>query len=413
MLANELRAQNVKCIAVESTSELSPEMKSKFNPDGFSEVIQHQQDLDQTLQSIRQHQPTHVIPGFESGVELADWLSNQLSLPCNEPKQHDARRDKFRMTELVRADGLRTAKQFRSNDVEEILCWIRDTLAWPVIVKPLKSVASDHVFCCSSADEVRDAAEAVLSQKNVLGSRNAAVLVQEFLNGTEYAIDIVNFAGQKKITAIWQYYRPPSSQDFVCYDAMTLLPYTGNRQDALRSYAFDVMDALGIQFGPAHCELMWVDGEPVFVEVGVRMSAGINATLSRICGGICQLDKTVEILLSPDRFLATLDDQPCLEKRAVNVFLIPQRQGRLLRARGLDQIQKLPTLHSMSAATKPGEMLSRVAGLVTMVHEDIEAIQRDVGVIRSLEREGIFEVEHEVQVEALRQSPKIEYEHEH
>jgi hypothetical protein len=285
--------------------------------------------------------------------------------------------------------------QFRSNKIDKILDWVRGTLDWPVILKPSKSVASDHVFCCQSADEVCRAAEAILSDTNVLGCRNQTVLVQEFLAGSEYAVDTVSYEGQKKTTAIWQYNRPAGARNYVGYDAMTLLPYVGERQEALQSYAFEVLDALAIQFGPAHCELMCVDGEPVLIEVGARLSAGNNASLSRICGGICQLDETVEAILAPDRFLGTLSHQPHLQRRAVNVFLIPRRQGRLARARGLEEIRRLPTLHSMSVGAKPGDLLSRVAGLVTLIDEDIQAIERDIGVIRALERKGIFELEQE------------------
>jgi hypothetical protein len=229
----------------------------------------------------------------------------------------------------------------------------------------------------------------------VLGCRNQTVLVQEFLAGSEYAVDTVSYEGQKKTTAIWQYNRPADARNYVGYDAMTLLPYVGERQEALQSYAFEVLDALTIQFGPAHCELMWVDGEPVLVEVGARLSAGNNAVLSRICGGICQLDETVEAILAPDRFLGMLNHQPHLQRRAVNVFLIPRRQGRLARARGLEEIRRLPTVHSMSVGVKPGDLLNRVVGLVTLIDEDIQAIERDIGVIRDLERKGIFELEQE------------------
>ena len=204
-------------------------------------------------------------------------------------------------------------------------------------------------------------------------------LVQEFLDGSEYAVDTVSFEGQKKTTAIWQYNRPAGARNYVGYNAMTLLPYVGERQESLRSYAFEVLDALAIRFGPAHCELMWVNSEPVLVEAGARLSAGNNAVLSRICGGICQLDETVEAILAPERFLATLNHQPRLQRRAVNVFLAPERRGRLIRVRGLEAIRRLPTLHSMSVGAKPGDLLSRVAGLVTLIDEDIQAIERDVG----------------------------------
>jgi hypothetical protein len=102
-------------------------------------------------------------------------------------------------------------------------------------------------------------------------------------------------------------------------------------------------------------------------------------------------------MLAPDRFLATLNDQPRLQRRAANLFLMPQRQGRLVRLRGLDEIRRLPTLHSLSVGAQPGDMIKRVAGLVTLVDEDIQSIERDIDVVRALERDGIFEVEDEHQ----------------
>jgi hypothetical protein len=42
-------------------------------------------------------------------------------------------------------------------------------------------------------------------------------------------------------------------------------------------------------------------------------------------------------------------------------------------------------------------MIKRVAGLVTLVDEDIQSIERDIDIIRALERDGIFEVEDEHQ----------------
>jgi hypothetical protein len=99
------------------------------------------------------------------------------------------------------------------------------------------------------------------------------------------------------------------------------------------------------------------------------------------------------MLLEPARFLASLAERPRLQRRAVNLFLVPHRRGRLVRVRGLDEIRRLPTLHYASVSAQPGDMLKRVAGVVTLIDEDIRSIERDVGVIRALEREGMFEVE--------------------
>ena len=399
MLAEALRARGAKCIAVESSSAMPEQMRSRCNPDVFQGIIQHDGDYEQTLHAVRRCRPAHVVAGSESGVGLAERLGNDLGLPANGATLPEARRDKYLMAKAVGSQGLRTALQYRSDDIEAIINWTSNTLDWPVILKPPKSVASDDVICCRSIDEVRTAAERILSGTNALGYRNPSVLVQEFLAGTEYVVDTVSYEGKRKTTAFWQYSRPASatSGGFVSYDAMTLLPYHGERQEIMQSYVCGVLDALDIRFGPSHCEVMWVDGEPVLIEVGARLTAGINSILSGICGGISQLDETVGAMLAPDRFLATLNDQPRLQRRAANLFLMPQRQGRLVRLRGLDEIRRLPTLHSLSVGAQPGDMIKRVAGLVTLVDEDIQSIERDIDVVRALERDGIFEVEDEHQ----------------
>lgn len=395
MLAEALRAHGVKCIAVESSQAIPMMMRSRFNPAVFWDIIRHEDDYGRTLDAVRHHQPAFVVPGCESGVELAEQLGNDLDLPSNKAALREARRDKYLMAEAIRARGLRTARQFLSSDVGAIIDWTERTLDWPVIVKPPKSAASDGVAYCRSAEEIRTAAGSILSATNVLGSRNPGVLVQEFLAGTEYIVDTVSRDNRRKTTAIWQYSRPPTGEsgEFVSYDAMTLLPYAGERQEALQSYAFKVLDALAVNIGPAQCELMWVDGEPILVEAAARLSGSIGALLSGICGGISQVDETVNALLQPDRFLASVNQKPQLQRRAVTLFLIPQRRGRLIRVRGLDKVQRLQTLHSASVSAQPGDMIKRVAGVVTLIDEDIQSIERDVSVIRSLEREGMFEVE--------------------
>ena len=269
--------------------------------------------------------------------------------------------------------------------------------AWPVIVKPTRSVASDHVTRCWTPAEVERAVAAILDQPNVLGARNDAALLQEFLDGDEYVVDTVSYNGHARVTAFWQYDRPRNTPTFVPYNAMRLLPYTGERQSRLSAFADRLLKSLGIQFGPAHCEIMWVDNEPVLIEVGARMSAGNNATLSHLCGGISQLEETIAVLLDPQRFLASLSEQPVLDRYAANVFLAPPMAGRLLRTRFVDFLQQLPTLSSMSIVQEPGTWVERVAGRVTLISADPPAIDRDIQSIRALEAAGMFEVDSTLQ----------------
>ena len=83
MLAEALRAHGAKCIAVESSQSIPKAMRSRFNPAVFWDIIRHEGDYGRTLDAVWHHQPAFVVPGGESGVELAEQLGNDLGLPSN------------------------------------------------------------------------------------------------------------------------------------------------------------------------------------------------------------------------------------------------------------------------------------------------------------------------------------------
>ena len=119
----------------------------------------------------------------------------------------EARRNKFVMGETVRSAGVRAVQQTKATqwaDVEAFLGeWNPDPFV--VVVKPIQSAGSDDVFKCTSVEEVRAAFDKINGAMNGLGLMNEGVLVQEFLDGTEYVIDSVSRDGVHKVTAIWEY----------------------------------------------------------------------------------------------------------------------------------------------------------------------------------------------------------------
>ena len=70
-----------------------------------------------------------------------------------------------------------------------------------VVVKPVESAGSDDVTLCTSMDHVKQAFGNIQGKINGLGLENKATLVQEYLHGTEYVVDIVSRNGHHKIVA--------------------------------------------------------------------------------------------------------------------------------------------------------------------------------------------------------------------
>jgi biotin carboxylase len=190
-----------------------------------------------------------ILAGAETGVELADQLSERMGLITNGTALSEARRNKYVMGETVRAAGVRAVKQLRATAWGEIDSWIKEWNPSPfkVIVKPMDSAGSDSVTLCQSHEEVKSAFGNIMGKINGLGLVNKAVLVQEYLEGQEYVVDMVSSEGVHKVAAIWAYdRRPANGAHFVCH-GQRLLTIDDPLCAELVAYMKKVVTALGIK----------------------------------------------------------------------------------------------------------------------------------------------------------------------
>jgi hypothetical protein len=187
-----------------------------------------------------------VIPGAETGVELADQLSHRLALRSNGVEQSVARRNKYHMGEAVRNAGyqlffllsiifklflnlgVRAVKQQMCHSLSEMFEFLK-TIATPFqptqlkcVVKPVQSAGTDDVFLCNTKEEAETAFNRIIGKINGLGLLNSCVLVQEFLVGKEYVVDKVSRDGVHKLVAIWEYDKRSINDAHFVYFGMRL-----------------------------------------------------------------------------------------------------------------------------------------------------------------------------------------------
>ena len=320
MLANNVYKMGYKVICV-----LSADLKHLLEmvPDGmeveYADTIIYDTDnnaLDELNSVIQQIQALNlpvvaVLAGAETGVELADRIAEHMGLRTNGTAMSEARRNKYVMGEAIRAAGLRAVKQLRATAWGEIEAWLNDWNPDPfkVIVKPMDSAGSDDVTLCRSMQDVQTAFGNIMGKVNGLGLVNNAVLVQEYLEGQEYVIDMVSRDGEHKVAAIWAYdRREANGAGFVCFGQRLLLADDPHCRELIE-YQKKVITALGIRNGPSHGEVKWCKGEPVLVEVGARCHGGegLWVKLAQEALGYNQVQMTVDAYLHPDKFNAVPD----------------------------------------------------------------------------------------------------------
>jgi hypothetical protein len=352
------RALGASLVHVQSTPQL---IASMGVPDFsvYDELIVNE-DPERTAARLARLPVTCVVAGMEPGVLLADTLSDALGLPTNGAARASLRRDKHAMTEALRAAGLRCARQFKSDDPDAILAWADREGPYPYVVKPTDSAATDSVFICHTPGELDKAAREVRDRTTIFGKQNDEVLVQTFLEGTEYVIDMVSYAGSRYVCGVWRYDKRFADGSHPIYDTERLLSDDDPVVRELVDYTDAALAALGVRFGPSHAEVMLTPDGPALVEVGTRMAGNMHPGFHDQCAGANQADLTALAFLRPADFLRSYGGRTYRKRKEAICYLTPTALNGVVT--GIDEavvaeISALKTVYTLNVKKKVGDRL--------------------------------------------------------
>ena len=396
-LAPSFRARGYECVHVRSSAVTNPTYGRSFRPGDFVSDIMHGGDVEATVAALRRHAPSCVIPGIESGVAMADVLSEALALRTNGTDLSSARRNKYRMMEVVRAAGIPAAKQILVDDLDTLQDWYAE-MGCRVVLKPLESAGNDGVHFCRNVDEVRAAFGALLGSSSALGTQNRSVLAQEYLVGAEYLINAVSLDGRHHITDIWKMHHMAANGVSDLGAGANLLRRRGVEQDALVDHTLLVLDALGIRNGPTHSEVKLTPRGPRLIETASRMCGADLHVPVRTATGESQVEWTVDAYVDPDRFLARWKDDYVLIKHAGLVNMVSPAAGTLRGYPKMDELEALDSFLEVALATRPGEQVHRTIDdwtypmRVYLAHDTESILVHDLTTARYLDGEGFYDI---------------------
>lgn len=389
-LAEAIVELGLPCIGVRSLFDqrhaLSPSVGKLF-----TDFIEHR-DFESTSKRLRQYDPRAVIAGCEPAVELTDALAEALGLRGNSSRFSEARRNKYLMHSAIQESGLTSIEQIRTADIDRAKGWAMSRNSWPVVVKPLESAGTDGVHICQNIKSVAAAFRNIIGRPNIYGAINREVLVQEYLDGTEYVVDAVLRDGFIVVAAIWRYCKQHTSSGAPIYRYIEALPLKGDRQDRLVEYARRVTEALEIKNGPVHVEIMWVGtrDEPVLVEVAARMHGGLGAVVPKIVYGINQVELTIDAFTEGSQFKSALSNPFLQDGHLAEVFLISGKQGKVCGYPLLELLPKLTSYVSHKLWIRDDQVevtkdLWTSPGVVILHHADRDVMEKDIQTIARME----------------------------
>ncbi|MFE0063460.1 ATP-grasp domain-containing protein [Streptomyces sp. NPDC059003] len=389
-------------IRVQSTEQVPRFYQGHADPFPYTADIVHCGDPGETASLLAPYRPVAVVPGGEVGVELADILSEALQeerpdVPSNGTALSSARRDKYVMVERIKAQGLRGAEQILVQSEDELHAW-HASLSRRVIIKPLRSGANDGVMWCDTPDDSVRAFRRMSRRENIFSESEDGVVAQEYLVGTEYFVNTVSRDGLHHVCDIWKTHCISVNGKNDLKVASQLLPCTGEAQDQLVPYAYEVLDALGIRHGPAHSEIKLTPDGPCLVEVGARIAGVDLPGYAHLATGESQIDWTVDAYVRPDRFQQRHARRYELRANVACARMVAPRSGQLVSYRGLNAIKTLESLRELNIHVKPGEWISQTVDdttypvVLTLMHEVEEVLLRDLNTLRYIDGEGFYDL---------------------
>lgn len=332
----------------------------------------------------------------DSGLRDAEELRELLSVTCQDtPVIHEPRRDKSLMYTAVSEAGLYVAKSQLCESCEDATEFAKAMLQTKshVVVKPFRGVASESVTLCKTEREVIDAWRKITSSQ-IFGSseRHSNVLVQEFLDGVEYALDTVSRDGQHKVLAVWRYVKKPANGASFCYYKTELVDSSLDGNVAsICDYAVKALDALGVRWGICHNEFIFQENSgPALVEVNTRQHNMDFLPLVMSCIGYNVFDIFLLALFFGEEQWSAVPNIPSLRNFGCMVHLVNSASGILVNNHHIDDLADLPSVleyevygpfRTKGETITPTIDIRTDAGWAQLINPDREELERDYSLI--------------------------------
>ena len=360
-----------------------------FNKEQYIDHFTEQKNLKYTLNQFKDsYNVEAVIAGSESGVLLAHQIAQQLKLRRNEDKKIQATRNKYLMQKELEHNNISHVKTFKSDDLKDIEQWAKAHNKFPVVVKPLDSGGSDNVHICNNLQNISHAYNQIIANNTIYGTESSQVLIQEFLSGTEYVVNLVSSEGKHHLLEIRKYHKQTFNGRHI-YDYEELLDFDGELQKILVSYAKDVASALGIKYGPSHIEIIVTSEGPKLVELASRISGATNTEVSNIALGYNVIDLTI------DSYLTHIDNvNNFCRKKELIIDIATNKKGKIIAIPFKDELTTFKSVKNVHFKVDIGDELTPTISLPTspvklhLVHEDSKQLLQDKDKLKELAKNG-------------------------
>lgn len=230
---------------------------------------------------IRENKIDRIVALDDFDVEKAAFLREEFRIPGMGQTTARYFRDKLAMRIQARDAGIPVppfSPLFNNEEINQYAA----TVAPPWVVKPRAEASATGIKKVHNTEQLWEVI-------NGLGEDRQQYLVEQFLPGDVYHVDVISYEAELAFCQVSKYLNTPFevAHGGGIFRSQTV-PYKGVEDEALRSQTNIVMKAFGMQFSASHTEFIrsHADGNFYFLETSSRVGGAHLAEMVEFASGV-------------------------------------------------------------------------------------------------------------------------------
>ena len=264
----------------------------------------------------------------ENCVDLCSKLKDDLKIEGISKIATSYVRDKYKMRLKFKELGIPTMNFLKVRNKSELKKFYDDCELGETILKPLSGAASEGIVKISSKEDIDSA-------WSWADDSTKELLVEEFIDGTEYSAEGVFINGKHRLLAITKKY---TTGDPHFIETTHVQPYNLSKKyyKKVELYVKIFFESLGIHMGSTHTEFKIFRDEVYIIEADTRYGGDRIWELLLLTKGISQQNTIFAGIAQKNA-----DNFPVKFKIAASVFAMPKKGGNIYTSEQLTNLKKI------------------------------------------------------------------------
>jgi biotin carboxylase len=267
---------------------------------------------------------------------------------------HDKRLMRARLNEL----GLDSTAHTLATSEDDVRSFLT-TYGGPCVVKPVAGAGSAGVALVRTEADVSTAwVRASGDHKGIVAT---GVIVEQFHEGEQFSVEAFSEAGEHAVVSVTRKFSDPVT--FVELGHVAPAGLAAAQRKEVETYVAQVLDALGVEFGATHTEIVLGADGPRLIETHVRVGGDEIPALTLDATGVdladCVVRQTLgeEVMPGIRAVLAEPRERPC----SAIWFAVVRGSGVLEEVSGDDEARATTGVTAVQVLVRPGCELGELA----------------------------------------------------